>query len=147
MNTNRQTAVIEGSKTTPDKESKMKITASNLIRWAGLSAMVAGIIFAVIQPIHPADVLSSVTTSAWAIVHYLNIAMCLLGLLGIAGIYARQVEKAGWLGLAGFLLFSLCCALTMGFASPKPLSCRCWRPRRRSLWRASWGSSVGPPAR
>ena len=32
--------------------------------------------------------------------------MCLFGLLGIAGLYARQVEKSGWLGLAGYLLFS-----------------------------------------
>ena len=94
----------------------MKITASNLIRWAGLSAMVAGIIFVVIQPIHPPDVLSSVTTSPWAIINSLKIAMCLFGLLGITGLYARQVEEAGWLGLAGYLLFSLFCALTMAFA-------------------------------
>ena len=93
----------------------MKITTSRLIRWAGLSAMMAGILFVVIQTIHPADILSSVTTSRWAIVHYLSIAMCLFGLLGIAGIYARQVEEAGWLGLAGYLLFSLFYALTMGF--------------------------------
>jgi hypothetical protein len=33
-------------------ESKMKVTASNLIRWTGLAAVVAGIIFAGIQPIH-----------------------------------------------------------------------------------------------
>ena len=33
--------------------------------------------------------------------------MCLLFLLGIAGMYARQVHRAGWLGLAGFLLLSL----------------------------------------
>ena len=33
----------------------MKITASSLIRWAGLSAMAAGIIFVVIQLIHPPD--------------------------------------------------------------------------------------------
>ncbi len=56
--------------------------------------------------------LSSVTTSTWAIVHYLGVAMCLLILLGITGIYARQVEESGWLGLAGFLLFSLMWALT-----------------------------------
>jgi hypothetical protein len=93
----------------------MKITASILIRWAGLSAMLAGILFIVIQTIHPADILSSVTTSRWAIVHYLSIAMCLLGLIGIAGIYARQVEEAGWLGLAGYLMFSLFYVLTMGF--------------------------------
>ena len=82
-------------------------TASSLIRWTGLSALVAGIIFAGIQPIHPPDVLSSVTTSEWAIIISLKLAMCLLFLIGITGIYARQVERAGWLGLAGFLLLTL----------------------------------------
>jgi hypothetical protein len=86
----------------------MKITASSLIRWTGLAALVAGLIFAGIQPIHPPDVLSSVTTSAWAIITTLKTVMCLLFLIGIAGLYARQVEKAGWLGLAGFLLLILC---------------------------------------
>ena len=93
----------------------MKITASNLIRWAGLAAMGAGILFIAIQAIHPLDILSSVTTARWAIVHYLGVAMCFFGLLGLAGLYARQVEEAGWLGLAGYLLFSLFWALTMAF--------------------------------
>ena len=74
MNANRQTTVIQGN----NKERTMKITAPNLIRWAGLAAMVAGIIFAVIQPIHPPDVLASVTTSAWVIITSLKTAMCLL---------------------------------------------------------------------
>jgi hypothetical protein len=93
----------------------MKITASSLIRWSGLAAMAAGIIFAGIQPIHPPDVLSSVTTSAWAIIMPLKLAMCLLFLIGITGIYARQVERAGWLGLAGFLLLILCWWLQTGY--------------------------------
>ncbi|QDP41371.1 hypothetical protein [Radiobacillus deserti] len=76
----------------------MKITASNLIHWAGLATMVAGILFIVIQPIHPPKNLSSVTTCAWAIIHYLTIAMSFYGLISIAGIYARQVKEAGWLG-------------------------------------------------
>ena len=91
----------------------MKITAANLIRWAGLAAMGAGIIFVVIQPIHPLDVLASVTTAQWAIIHSLKTAMCLLGLLGMTGLYARQVKEAGWLGLAGYLLLSLFYALTL----------------------------------
>src|SRR5688572_6192360 len=111
MNANRQTTVIKGN----NKESKMKITASNLICWAGLSAMGAGILFIAIQAIHPLDVLSSVTTARWAIVHVLPTAMCFLGLLGLVGLYARQVEEAGWLGLAGYLLFSLFWALTLAF--------------------------------
>ena len=48
MNANRQTAVIQAN----NKEQTMKISASNLIPWAGLAAMAAGIIFAGIQPIH-----------------------------------------------------------------------------------------------
>ena len=41
MNANRQTTIIQGN----TKERTMKITTPKLIRWAGLSAMVAGIIF------------------------------------------------------------------------------------------------------
>ena len=97
------------------KENKMKITASKLIRWAGLSAMLAGIIFAVIQPIHPPDFLASVTTGTWAIITSFKLAMCFLFLLGMTGLYARQVEESGWLGLAGYLIFSLSWALQIGF--------------------------------
>src|SRR5918997_6228198 len=94
------------------------ITASRVIRWAGLSAMAAGIIFVVTQPLHPPDVLSAVTTPRWAIVHIFSTAMCFLALLGITGLYARQVEEAGWLGLVGYVVFSLFWALQApyGFA-------------------------------
>lgn len=107
MNTKRQVAIT--------KESKMKITSSNLIRWTGLAAMVAGIIFAAIQPIHPADALSSLNTTAWAIITPLKTVMCLLFLLGLTGLYARQLNKVGWLGLAGYLLFSLSWAVNLVF--------------------------------
>jgi hypothetical protein len=111
MNANGQTAVVVGN----NKEKTMKVTPSGLIRWLGLAAMAAGIIFVGIQPIHPPDVLSSVTTGAWAIITPLKTVMCLLFLLGIAGLYARQVEEAGWLGLASFLMFSLSWALQLAF--------------------------------
>lgn len=103
MNTNRQ------------KENRMKPTPTNLIRWSGLAAMAAGIIFAGIQPIHPPDALSSVNTDAWAIIMPLKTTMSLLFLLGIAGIYGRQVKESGWLGLVGFLMFSLSWALQTAF--------------------------------
>lgn len=93
----------------------MKTTASNLIRWAGLAAIAGGSLFVAIQAIHPLDVLASVTTGRWAFVHYLGVAMCLFTLLGLTGIYARQTEEAGWLGLGGFLLSGLFWALTMCF--------------------------------
>ncbi len=93
----------------------MKITAASLIRWAGLSALVAGICFVVLGLLHPPNVLSSVTTTRWAIVHSLALAMSLFGLLGMMGLYARQVKEAGWLGLAGFLLLSLWLVLILPF--------------------------------
>ena len=93
----------------------MKPTTTNLIRWSGLAAILAGGIFVIIQPLHPSDVLASVTTPMWAIVHYLGVAMCFFGLLGMAGLYARQVRETGWLGLVGYLLLSLFYALTLAF--------------------------------
>jgi hypothetical protein len=108
MNLNRQTA---------SEESKMKGIASHLIRWAGLSAMVAGIFYMIVGLFHPLEILSSVTTSPWIVVHALASAMCFFGILGMAGLYARQVEKSGWLGLAGFVLFSLWFAFMLGFTA------------------------------
>ena len=94
----------------------MKPTTSKLIRWAGLSAMVAGMFYVLVGLFHPPNVLSSVTTTQWAIVHVLAIAMCFFGILGMVGLYAKQAEKSGWLGLAGFLLFSLWFAFILGFS-------------------------------
>jgi hypothetical protein len=113
MNTNHQNPVI--NPVIKGNKSITTITTSSLIRWAGLAAMVAGIIFAGIQPIHPPDVLASVNTTAWAIITPIKTAMALLFLLGITGLYARQVEKIGWLGLAGFLMFNLCWSLELAF--------------------------------
>ena len=93
----------------------MTFTAHGLLRWSGLAALAAGFIFAAIQPIHPPDVLASVATGTWAIIMSLKLLMCFLFLVGIAGLYVRQVEESGWLGLAGFLLLVVCWSLQSGF--------------------------------
>jgi hypothetical protein len=117
MNAHRQTTVRQAN----TKERTMKITTPNLIRWAGLSAMAAGIIFAGIQPFHPPDVLASVNTSVFIFLTSLKTIMCLFGLFGIAGLYARQVEETGWLGLAGYILLTIFYAVQMCFAFAEPL--------------------------
>src|SRR3979490_3617250 len=48
---------------TNERDRKVKITVSNLLRGAGLSAMVAGGIFAIVGLIHPPHIVPSVTTS------------------------------------------------------------------------------------
>lgn len=93
----------------------MKITAPGLIRSTGIAAAAAGLLFVVIQPIHPPDALASVTTPAWSLIHQLTLLMTVLFLVGITGIYARQLEESGWLGLAGYLALTLGLLLTAGF--------------------------------
>jgi hypothetical protein len=87
----------------------------NLIRLAGVAALIAGVCFVARELLEPSDTLSSVGTPQWAIAHYLSIATSLFGLLGLTGIYARQAGKAGWLGLAGYLMLSLWLTLALCF--------------------------------
>ena len=93
----------------------MKITSSNLIRVSGLALVPAGLVFAGIQPIHPPDVVESVTTQAWAVITSLKYAMCVLFVAGITGLYARQAEKARVLGLVAFLVLATSWTLQSAF--------------------------------
>jgi hypothetical protein len=93
----------------------MRITASHLFRLAGLAAVVAGLSFAVVGVFHPANVIASVTTPRWAIVHVFALAMSFFGMFGMTGLYARQVEESGWLGLIGYLMLTTWLAIVMGF--------------------------------
>ena len=94
----------------------MKMTTSNLYRLAGLSALLAGICYVLVGVFHPPNVPLSVTTTRWEIVHVLACAVSFFGVLGMAGLYARQAEKTGWLGLVGFLMLSFWLVLIMGFS-------------------------------
>jgi hypothetical protein len=106
MSANKQTATTEGDK---------GMSTRNLIRWAGVAAIVAGIFYVVVGLFHPPNVVASVTTTPWAIVHVVATAMGFFGLLGLTGLYARQVKETGWLGLAGYLLLSLWLVIVAGF--------------------------------
>ena len=97
------------------KESRTKMTAATLMRLAGLSAMVAGLCFLVIGMFHPVNEPSAVNET-WVNVHIFATALGFFGLFGMAGLYARQVEESGWLGLAGFLLFTVWMTLVCGFS-------------------------------
>jgi hypothetical protein len=91
-------------------------TNANLIRLAGLSALLGGLCYVFVGVFHPANALASVTTTRWATVHVLACAMSFFGLLGMAGLYARQAVKSGWLGLVGYVMLSLWLVLIMGFS-------------------------------
>jgi len=107
MNTKGKTSI---------KENKTKVTTSTLMRLSGVSAMLAGLCFIVIGMFHPLNVPEAVITTTWINVHIVAMSMGFFGLFGMAGLYARQSEKSGWLGLTGFLLFSVWLVLTTGFS-------------------------------
>ena len=94
----------------------MKFSNANLLRLAGLSAVLAGLCYVFVGVFHPENALASVSTTRWAIVHVVACAMSFFGVLGLAGIYARQAFKTGWLGLVGYLMLSLWMVLIMGFS-------------------------------
>lgn len=93
----------------------MTITSDALIRATGPFAIAAGLIFAGIQPIHPPDFVASVTTTPWATILTLKFVMCLFFIVGATGLYLRQMSRAGWLGLAGFMLFAASWWLQTGY--------------------------------
>jgi len=96
--------------------SEARITPSTLIRWAGVPAVVGGLCYVFVGIFHPANVASSVTTTRWQIVHVVACAMSFFGLIGIAGVYARQAVKTSWLGLIGYILLSVWFVVIMGFS-------------------------------
>jgi hypothetical protein len=81
------------------------LTTTKLMRAAGLCALLAGVLFVLPQFIHPEDEVASVTTTGWAVAHIVNMAMAILAVIGLTGLYLRQVRETGALGLIGFVIF------------------------------------------
>ena len=94
----------------------MTITPTILSRAAGVAAAVAGLIFIGIQINHPHLDVSSITTTELAVRNSLKVLMAVLALVGITGMYLRQVKQTGLLGLMGYLLLGTGYLVIMGTA-------------------------------
>ena len=112
MTSETKTAPVAGRFAALDTQTR----TTTLYRLAGLSALIAGTCYTLVGLLHPPNVASSVTTTRWEVVHVLACAVSFFGLLGMAGLYTRQAKRSGWLGLVGFVLFSLWLVLIMGFS-------------------------------
>jgi hypothetical protein len=91
----------------------MTLTTTTLTRAAGLASVAAGLLFILIQLVHPHEDVATVSTSAWTYTALLTMAMSVLLLIGLTGLYLRQVTEVGVLGLVGFVLFGSCFLLTI----------------------------------
>jgi hypothetical protein len=85
----------------------MTITTTSLTRAAGLSAVAGGLLFLGVQIGHPHLDAAFATTPEFVIRQALKAGFAVLSLVGVTGIYLRQVKQAGVLGLLGYLLLGV----------------------------------------
>ncbi len=85
----------------------MPVTTSTLTRAAGLAAVAGGLLFIAVQIKHPHLDAGFTTTTEYAVRETMKIAMAVLSLIGITGIYLRQVRQTGVLGLVGYLVLGV----------------------------------------
>ena len=94
--------------------------SSELIRWSGLAAILAAVLLSVGALLNIAteteNLSESATTAPYAFTWLLYLLGGVLLLLGLVGLYARQSEAAGILGLVGFFVAFLGTALLVGSA-------------------------------
>ncbi len=94
----------------------MRITPTALTRFAGVAAVTAGVLFIGVQVNHPPLDAETITTTEMAIRSSLKVLMVALTLVGITGMYLRQVKETGVLGFVGYLLFATGYLLLLGTA-------------------------------
>jgi hypothetical protein len=85
----------------------MALTTTTLTRAAGLSAVVGGLLFIAVQINHPLLDATFTTTSEYAVRETAKIFMAVFSLIGITGIYLRQVRQTGVLGLIGYVVLGI----------------------------------------
>ena len=83
---------------TSSKESKTQTSTPALMRWAGASAIAAGLCFVVIGMFHPENVPSAVTTATWVNAHIAATALGFFGLLVPAEYGGVDVSAACFIG-------------------------------------------------
>jgi hypothetical protein len=85
----------------------MTLNPTTLTRAAGLAAVAGGLLFIAVQIKHPLVDAPFTTTTEYTVRETAKIFMTVLSLIGITGIYLRQVRQAGVLGLIGYLLLAV----------------------------------------
>jgi hypothetical protein len=98
----RKELMVERAMTLPVEQKEEKADRGSpmaLVRSSGLLAAAAGAFMVLVPFIHP----ESPQSAAWVPMHLAYFATLVVILLGLVGIFAHQVRRAGRLGVAGFL--------------------------------------------
>jgi hypothetical protein len=90
--------------------------SEKIIRWSGLALALGGLIAALFWILHPEESLLLTDPAAYQTEHILDVAGLMLLTPGLIGLYARLVNRTGWLGLTGFLTTLLPLLVMMGIS-------------------------------
>jgi hypothetical protein len=84
------------------------MSASTLYRLGGLALMASFPVLLAGEAIHPpGEQINFLVLPIYPVAHVIQLLAWLLLLVGIPAAYARQAERAGWLGVVGFVLTML----------------------------------------
>jgi hypothetical protein len=92
----------------------MSITPTTLTRGAAAAAIGAGVVFIGVQIGHPHLDVESIQTTELAVRGSFKVLMAALALVGITGMYLRQVRQTGVLGLVGYVTYAVGYLLILG---------------------------------
>ena len=95
------------------------MSSSELIRWSGLAAVAGGVSLGIAELVALSffgfDFSQTATTGTYALYSLLIMITGVLLPLGLVGLYVRQSEAAGPLGLGGFVVAFIGTVLVAGF--------------------------------
>ena len=95
------------------------MSSSELIRWSGLAAVAGGVSLGIAELVALSffgfDFSQTATTGTYAVYSLLIMITGVLLPLGLVGLYVRQSEAAGPLGLGGFVVAFIGTVLVAGF--------------------------------
>ncbi len=88
-----------------------------IVRWSGAALAAGGLCLALFMLVHPYGEIAGAHAShsaRWVPAHSLHFVGALLTLLGLPGLYARQMRQTGVLGLVGTVLAMVGTAMFVG---------------------------------
>ena len=96
-------AVIMGAETELPFGGVGMMSPSTLIRCSGIGPIVGGVLIVLFPLLHPNHDPEGFRSAAWVPVHLMPHVGAVLTLFGLVGVFVRQFQRGGWLGLIGFV--------------------------------------------
>jgi hypothetical protein len=99
-----------------EKSVKKVITAHKLFKLSGVLLILFGLIYCIVQVIHPDSTLENLHSVQWKVTSLLSLVMSLFAFFGLFGLYFRQTEESGFIGFIGFIFFEFFWLISFAFA-------------------------------